>query len=1012
MREPYGLGDNSDKYAGLSAGENSQRGTMPAFVRRRKAEKTVRILMTVVITMAVVLAMIISLALSTNSVNLSSQAADLEPSSATRVSKTFNRESAENKKKSSRQKKHKQQQNSRKGSSSGANTGQNNKTNEGNSSTSSSRNFSGSRNYRGQTLPRSIAKTVPNNAVLVSPNLAAAPNGTVYNVMTGKKVTVPAYFGTAARPADPLAKTGGQSFKPISIAVLRQEEKKDSHDTSQFAPGSVNQSSSSSRGTVTSALAVRTPQTQASHVHTVSLPGNSYGAHWGTYQGSPAFYGRTGSLFAQQAKGVVDVSQWQGSINWAAVKKAGVEGAIIRIGYGVGNADSKALYNISECKRLGIPFGLYIYSYAYNTTFAYNEGTSVANLLKKYGVSAKDLTYPVYYDLEAWSWTGHTRPTSPAVYQSIVNSWYSSMEAAGFSRSKLGVYSYTSYLNTSLNDASIHQKTSWVAQYSGNMGFTNWTSNFRGWQYTSQGSISGISGTVDLNAFGYKTRVNSAGGSSSSSSPKKDTKTTKDNSTNSNYNRGINLSELPLVTIPNGRYYINVKHADTMSLDINGGSLRNGQALQIYQWNNSTAQQFIFTRQADRSYVITNVNSGKAIDVSGSRTADKTKIQQWSRNGAKAQKWFIRSSGDGYYLQSALGNWVLDMANGSVKNYTSVRLFTPNGTNAQRFQLASVATLPMGTALRISSVVNPSQVLDIPGGSKNNSARLELYKWLGGSAQLFTLAQVGNGVYTITNINSGRLIDVSGNSFSNGAKVQQYQATGSQAQHWQVRVSGTGSSTSSTPYSPAVRYSFVGSGSGKFLDLPSGKAVNLAKLQIWQSTGTSAQQWTLSQAQTTDALSYNHRADLPDGTYTFGSGINSSYKMDVSGGSRKAGANVQLWKSNNMMPQRWMVTHDSHGYIHLTNVQSGLRLDVQAGSSVKGTNVRQWSANNAAAQKWIAVRNSNGSFTLYSAVNPSGSAPASRVLDVRNGVAAGKSNVQLWAANGTKAQQWWAVKKY
>lgn len=67
----------------------------------------------------------------------------------------------------------------------------------------------------------------------------------------------------------------------------------------------------------------------------------------------------------QQAKGVIDVSGWQGDIDWAKAKADGVEGAIIRLGYGEGNnADKKAQRNISECKRLGIPFGIYWYSYA------------------------------------------------------------------------------------------------------------------------------------------------------------------------------------------------------------------------------------------------------------------------------------------------------------------------------------------------------------------------------------------------------------------------------------------------------------------------------------------------------------------------------------------------------------------------------------------------------------------------------------------------------------------------
>ena len=72
------------------------------------------------------------------------------------------------------------------------------------------------------------------------------------------------------------------------------------------------------------------------------------------------------------------------------------------------------------------------------------------------------------------------------------------------------MYSYTSYLNTALNSGNIHSKTRWVAQYRSSMGYTAFPTNDRGWQYTSRGSVSGISGTVDLNAFGNQTATSSA----------------------------------------------------------------------------------------------------------------------------------------------------------------------------------------------------------------------------------------------------------------------------------------------------------------------------------------------------------------------------------------------------------------------------------------------------------------------------------------------------------------------
>ena len=234
---------------------------------------------------------------------------------------------------------------------------------------------------------------------------------------------------------------------------------------------------------------------------------NEYGAHWGTYNNSKAFFDYQNNLFVQQAKGVIDVSGWQGDIDWAKAKADGMEGAIIRLGYGEGNnADKKAQRNISECKRLGIPFGIYWYSYADTPALAKEEGADVVAKLKQFGVNPSDLAYPVYYDLEKWTWEGHQPPTDPNVYNNIVNNWYSALQSAGYKN--LGVYSYTSYLQGPLKHADIYAKTTWVAQYGARMGFDSFPTNSRGWQYTSSGKVDGISGNVDMNAFGNKEFVN------------------------------------------------------------------------------------------------------------------------------------------------------------------------------------------------------------------------------------------------------------------------------------------------------------------------------------------------------------------------------------------------------------------------------------------------------------------------------------------------------------------------
>lgn len=331
------------------------------------------------------------------------------------------------------------------------------------------------------TLPETVSENISDDSTVVSENLAVTPEGDVQNIETGETVTDAQLVGTQSQQPDPLAKTDGESFIPVSASDVKdavEQPVKQSAEQSSLKGGST--------------------------VRLTKFESNEYGAHWGTYNGTKAFFDYRNNLFVQQAKGVIDVSSWQGDVDWAKAKADGVEGAIIRLGFGWGNdADTKAQRNISECKRLGIPFGIYWYSYAEDADGAKHEGSDVVSKLRQMGVSPNDLKYPVYYDLERWTWTGHTPPTDPNVYNGIANAWYSALQSGGYQN--LGVYSYTSYLQGPLNNANIYAKTRWVAQYGPRMEFTAFGTNDRGWQYTSSGQINGISGNVDMSAFGNKT---------------------------------------------------------------------------------------------------------------------------------------------------------------------------------------------------------------------------------------------------------------------------------------------------------------------------------------------------------------------------------------------------------------------------------------------------------------------------------------------------------------------------
>lgn len=225
-------------------------------------------------------------------------------------------------------------------------------------------------------------------------------------------------------------------------------------------------------------------------------------AGWTTQNGQKAYRQSDGTFFASPALKVIDVSEHQGTINWDQVKKSGVDAVILRIGF-CDNLDKYFERNLKEVRRLKIPFGIYLYSYAPDASWAKVEADFVGTMMNKYKLT--DMAFPMYYDLEAWKswewddkWLSH--PTSPNGYLPVVNTFVNRMAQYGYTN--VQIYSYLNYYNNELNHPSIHARAGWVAQYNGTCwyDYPSYTGQ-RGWQYSSEESVQGINGNVDMNVF-------------------------------------------------------------------------------------------------------------------------------------------------------------------------------------------------------------------------------------------------------------------------------------------------------------------------------------------------------------------------------------------------------------------------------------------------------------------------------------------------------------------------------
>ena len=192
----------------------------------------------------------------------------------------------------------------------------------------------------------------------------------------------------------------------------------------------------------------------------------------------------------------VDVSDHQGTINWDAVKKDGIDFAIIRCGYGKNDPsqdDKQFARNIAECERLNIPYGIYLYSYALDVEGAKAEAAHALRLIKGHNPELG-----IWIDMEdADGYKKRNGMPSNRTLVDICITFCDIMKSNGY---KTGVYANLNWLMNQLNDSRLDTYNKWVAQWNATCTYTK---KFVMWQYTSKGTVEGIKGPVDMDKY-YK----------------------------------------------------------------------------------------------------------------------------------------------------------------------------------------------------------------------------------------------------------------------------------------------------------------------------------------------------------------------------------------------------------------------------------------------------------------------------------------------------------------------------
>ena len=209
-------------------------------------------------------------------------------------------------------------------------------------------------------------------------------------------------------------------------------------------------------------------------------------------QGNVYEFAADGAL-NQTARGI-DVSKYQGNIDWNAVAADGITFAIIRVGYrGYGSGalveDSTFRQNIQGATAAGLRVGVYFYSQAIDEAEAVEEASMVLSLCQGYS-----LPLGVYFDTEKVAGdTGRADGISAAQRTANAVAFCETIRNAGYNA---GVYSYASWFYNSLNFANISKYRIWIAQYRDTLDFGY---HYDIWQYTSSGKVNGVPGNVDMN---------------------------------------------------------------------------------------------------------------------------------------------------------------------------------------------------------------------------------------------------------------------------------------------------------------------------------------------------------------------------------------------------------------------------------------------------------------------------------------------------------------------------------
>ena len=365
-----------------------------------------------------------------------------------------------------------------------------------------------------------------------------------------------------------------------------------------------------------------------------------------------------------------------------------------------------------------------------------------------------------------------------------------------------------------------------------------------------------------------------------------------------------------------GQWIISSAWDSRYVFDLNGAKLDNGNKVQLYTVNGSSAQAWKLLKVknlreemdvlaaknkntlSDGTYTIhSSINKSYVLDVNGGSKVNFGNIQLYQNNGTLAQGWKVSHDSKGYVTFINIGSGkAIDVKDGSAYNGQNISQYTSNNTYAQKW-----IVVQENKGFKIMSALNTSYVLDLNSALTRNYQNIQAYKSNDTTAQrwyfskyesprekLNNMAKQYNSsieetTYVVTSYsNPNYVLDIDGGSKSNCGNLQVYKSNNTNAQKWKVKKDSVGYIT------------FINVGSNKALDVSNASVNNGANIWQYELNNTYAQKWIAKKN--------------TDGSLTFVSALDANYVLDINAGIVRNQQNIQLYQSNGTNAQKFKLT--------------------------------------------------------------------------------------------------------